>query len=162
MRSRALATTVATMFSLVGAMAQAQIATGYSLHCENAGMAPHDALGDRDGHAMSVSNYTCRVAGGPLDGGVLTGTQHWEWQGPNATGLGGNSVMRHGKGTMVAAITESKSSLKMDGDKITGFGGGGTGRYVLATGAAAYLHKTFSYTYHSTGFNQFVVDVTVQ
>ena len=50
----------------------------------------------------------------------------------------------------------------MDGDKITGFGGGGTGRYVLATGAAAYLHKTFSYTYHSTGFNQFVVDVTVQ
>ena len=51
----------------------------------------------------------------------------------------------------------------MDGDKIVGFAGRGTGRYVLATGtAAAYLHKAFSYAVHSTGFNQFVVDVTVQ
>src|SRR5262245_54287992 len=76
----------------------------FSLACASFGYAAREPLGDKDGHAMSTGAFSCRVTGGPLDGGVLSGTQAWEWQGSDATGLGGNSVLRHNKGVLVALV----------------------------------------------------------
>jgi hypothetical protein len=45
----------------------------YRSVCHVVGAAPQEPLGDREGHAISVTSCTCRVEGGDLDGGVLTG-----------------------------------------------------------------------------------------
>lgn len=165
MKNLFLISATAVALTLTSAVGRAQtVAPTFSLACERTGVSPLEPLGDREGHAMSVSHYTCRVTGGPLDSGVLTGTQNWEWQGPNAAGLGGGGVVRHGKGALVYSyLPGSKINLKMDNGKVVGFTGSGAGRYMMATGAAsAFANKTFMYTVQSTGFSQFAVDVTVE
>jgi hypothetical protein len=57
----------------------AQTSVPYKVHCMAVGNSPPEALGDRPGHSIVVSEYTCRVEGGPLDGGVMTGTHVTEW-----------------------------------------------------------------------------------
>ena len=37
-----------------------------------------EKLGDREGHSLSVGQYSCRIDGGPLSGGIATGTDLWE------------------------------------------------------------------------------------
>src|SRR5205809_195927 len=74
---------------------------------------------------------------------------------------GGAGVVRHTKGAMAYIHNaDSKNNLKIENGKVVGFAGSGAGRNMLVTGAASpYANKAFRYTFRSTGFNQFVVDV---
>ena len=50
---------------------------------------------------VTVASYTCRVEGGPLDGGNLAGTIIYECNKTNAIGLSANGVGRKAGGTLV-------------------------------------------------------------
>ena len=161
--SRPARIAVALAMSMLGAHSFAQTPIAYKCVCQNIGNSPQEPLGDREGHAVSVTSYTCRVEGGPLDGGVLTGTTIYEWDKTIAVGLSGNGVGRKAGATVVYQLGEFKNALTMADGKVTGFLASGQGTYKMATGSAASLAgKTFSYVARPNGSNQFAIDVKVE
>jgi len=160
---RPLYVAAALVLSMLGAYSFAQTAITYKGICHNIGIAPQEPLGDREGHAISVSPYTCRLEGGPLDGGVLTGVSIYEWDKANAVGLSGNGVGRKAGASWVYQLGEFKNALTMADGKVTGFLATGQGTYKMATGTAASLAgKTFSYTARPSGTGQFVIDGKIE
>ena len=145
------------------AAASAQSGLSHRLVCQSIGNGAAEPLGDREGHALSVGNFTCRTDGGPLDGGVLTGATIWEYDKLGAVGLSGSGVTRK-PGAMAAYMnTESKLTMTLVDGMVTGLTGTGWGRHTLASGSAAALSgKAYSYTFGSTGAGQFGVDVKVE
>lgn len=150
----------ATALTLACCGAAAQTAAAEKLHCQTVGSAAPEALGDRDGHALSVNHISCRVEGGAMDGGVLTGTTIYEWDKGQATVLSGSGVTRKPGAATVYQHTEGKMSLVMTDGKPSGITGSGRGRMAMATGSAAPMAgRTYSFTFRTTGPSQFVVDV---
>ncbi len=146
--------------TLGSAGAFAQSGATAKLYCHAVGASPPEALGDREGHAITVGEITCRVEGGATDGGVLTGTTIYEWDKGSATMLSGIGVTRKPGATTAYQHTEGKQSLVMTDGKVTGAAGSGRGRYTMATGAAAVNNgKTYSYTFRTTAPGQFIVEV---
>jgi hypothetical protein len=146
--------------ALVSVGAAAQSGTTAKLYCHTVGNGAPEALGDREGHAISAGQFTCRVEGGPGDGGVLTGISINEWDKGNSVVLSASGVTRKPGAVIAYQQIEGKASMAMADGKVTGMTGAGRGRYVLATGtAAAYAGRTYSYTFSMTGPGQFVVDV---
>lgn len=154
---------IAAVIGLSGSSA-AESSHSYRLSCHAIGNSPAEPLGDREGHALTVGQATCRVEGGPLDGGVQTGMVIWEWDGPNGVALSGMGVTRKPGATAVVAIMEAKAALTVVDGKITGIAGSGRAVYKVATGSAASLQgKTYTYTFGSTGEpqNYWTVDIKV-
>jgi hypothetical protein len=58
-----------------GAVAQE---TSFKQICQEVGGNAPEPVGDREGHTITVSQYSCRVDSGPMSGGVVTGTAIWE------------------------------------------------------------------------------------
>lgn len=150
------------LLGLLGASSLAQAPLTYRFLCQSVGTGPQEPLGDRDGHNLSVVAYSCRVEGGPLDGGLVTGNAIYEWDKTNATGLTGNGVVRKPGATAVLQLADFKNTLTLVDGKVTGFLASGQGTYKLATGSASALAgKTFSYTSRPNGWGQFVIDIRV-
>lgn len=140
----------------------AQSGTTYKLHCTSVGYNPPEPLGDREGHAVAATQFSCRVDGGPWDKGVLTGSTIWEYDKTNAVALAGAGVTRKPGATSTYRNTEAKLALTMTDGKPTGFTGSGRGVYTMTTGSAAALAgKTYTFTFATSGPGQFVVDVKV-
>jgi hypothetical protein len=154
---------IATVFAfstvLFSALAQAQ--STYKEYCQTVGTAPQEPIGDRAGHAISALTFTCRVEGGAMDGGVLTGSIFFEWDGPNAVGRGNIGIVRKPGSSLIYSSSEQKLTLIMVDGKVTGFSSTGRGTYTLGTGAAAALTgKGYTYVSKGTGFNQYVIEST--
>ena len=141
----------------------AQTSSVTKLHCATVGNSPPEALGDRPGHSISVSEFTCIGEGGPLDGGVMWGTGIWEWDGINGVGKAGSGVVRGRGGHIVYVNTEMKNTLTMVDGKVTGFVITGRGYYPVATGVAApFQGKTYSYVGKpGPGPGRFVLESTL-
>jgi len=153
---------VGILLGMVGTPSFAQTPLTYKFFCQSVGTGPQEPLGDRDGHNLSVVTYSCRVEGGPLDGGLVTGNAIYEWDKINATGLTGNGVVRKPGAAAVLQLADFKNTLTMADGKVTGFLATGQGTYKLATGSASSLAgKTFSYTSRPNGWGQFVIDIKV-
>lgn len=146
--------------ALVGTSAFAQSGQITKLFCHTVGSSAMEPLGDREGHSIAVGQLTCRVEGGPLDGGILTGSNINEWDKTNGVLLSGAGVTRKPGATAAYQITEGKTSVTMADGKATGFTASGKGRWTMATGTAAALKgKTYSYTAKSTGPGQIAFEV---
>lgn len=146
--------------ALLAAGAAAQSGAVDKLHCQNVGSAVPESLGDREGHALSVNHISCRVEGGAMDGGILTGTTISEWDKGQATVLSGVGVTRKPGAVTVYQHTEGKISMVMSDGKPSGITGSGRGRMTMATGSAAPMAgRSYSFTFRTTAPNQFVVDV---
>ena len=144
------------------ASAFAQSGSSARLHCQTVGSNYPEPLGDREGHSVAVSQFTCRTEGGLLDGGVLTGLTIWEYDKTNAVALSGNGITRKPGAVAAYEQTEGKVALTLVDGKATGFTGSGRGRYTMATGAASGLSgKTYTFTFKTTGPFQFVVDYKI-
>lgn len=149
--------------TLIHTPASAQSGHTEQLHCNAVGYGPPEPLGDRKGHAISVSHTSCRVEGGPLDGGVMTGTVIWEWHKTNAVMLSGMGVTRKPGTTLAYQNVKGKGALIIADGKVTGFAGSGRGRCTMATGAAADRKgKTYSFTFKTVGRGKLVIDVTYE
>lgn len=129
-------------------------------NCQNIGMTAMEPVGDRAGHNLSVSQYTCRIEGGPLDGSVMTGSSSWEWDGPNGIGRAGAGVYRKAGTVVVYDHSDAQITLNMVDGKPAGFVSTGHGHYTMGTGSAAALQgRAYSFVARSSGFNQFVLEV---
>ncbi len=127
-----------------------------TLTCQSIGSGPPEPLGDREGHSISVPQFSCRVDSGPMSGGVLTGAAIWEWDKTNGVLVSGSGVARKPGATEVEVYTEGKIALTMADGKVTGFTASGRGSYPVAIGGAASLAgKSFTFTAKSTGSDQF-------
>jgi hypothetical protein len=153
---------VGIFLGVIGAASFAQAPLTFRFLCQSVGVGPQEPLGDREGHNLSVTNYSCRVEGGPLDGGLVTGITIYEWDKINGIGLAGNGVVRKPGATAVLQLSDFKNTLTMADSKVSGFLATGNGTYKLATGSSSSLAgKNFSYTSRPNGPGQFVIDIRV-
>ena len=79
----------ASMTAAIALLAVASSAVAQENHfkvtCQDVGASgAREPVGDREGHAISVSQESCRIESGPWSGAVLTDTDTWEWEGTNA------------------------------------------------------------------------------
>lgn len=96
-----------------------------------------------------------------MDGGVMTSTNIYEWDGAKAVVLTGGGVSRKPGATAVHEVTEATITLVMTDGKVTGFTSAGKGVIKLATGSAASMNgKTYSYTARPTSPVEFVIEST--
>jgi len=120
--------------------------------CQVVGGSAPEPLGDREGHSIQFDEVSCRVESGPLSGGVLTGTDIWEWSGTDAVSLANNGIVRKPGATAVYQNTEAKITLTIADGKVTGFVASGKGFWPMATGGAAILAgKSCTYTAKPAG-----------
>lgn len=154
---------VAAGLTAIPASVLAQTSNVVKSQCAFIGHNPPEALGDRPGHSIAISEFTCIVEGGPLDGGVMSGTQIYEWDGANGVGKAGFGVLRGRGGHIVYVNTEMKNTLTITDGKVTGFVATGRGHYPVAAGvAASYLGKTYSYVAKpGPGPGRFVLETTI-
>ena len=130
--------------------------------CQFIGGGPPEALGDREGHSISVGQYSCRAEMGPWAGSVGTGTNIYEWDGPKAVELADSGVARKPGATLAWKGTEGKVTLTMTDGKVTGWTGSGRGANLLATGGwASKAGASFTWTAKSVGpASQFSIEAT--
>ncbi len=149
-------------FVVMSASAFAQSGLSFRLLCFTVGGGAPEPLGDRDGHSISAGEASCRVEGGVMDGGILTGTAIFEWEKTNGVLLSGSGVTRKPGATAAYQNTEAKIALTLSDGKVVGSSGSGRGRYTMTTGAAAALSgKTYAYTFKSVGPGQIAYDVKI-
>jgi hypothetical protein len=132
----------------------------YTWTCQDVGTDPPEALGDREGHSISINVASCHSETEPMSGAVLTGTTIWEWNGPNAVLLSSNGVIRKPGATVVYQNTGGSLALTMTDGKVTGFTASGKGDEKLATGSLAVLAgKPYTWTANPAGPGQFTLEV---
>jgi hypothetical protein len=150
------------VFAAFGPEAGAQ-ETSTRYICQAIGAGAPEALGDRDHHLISIDQTSCRVASGPMSGGILTGMTIWEWNGPNAVLVSGNGIVRKGDATVVYVQTEGKVAVTYADGKMTGFTASGKGRIAVATGdAASEAGKVTTWTVAPTGPRQMTVEEQIE
>jgi hypothetical protein len=150
-----------SLLSSVDAAAQSASPSTYRLHCQSIPGA-RDDIAAAAGRALIAGGYTCRVEGGPMNGGVTTGSTLGEITGDNYVGFSGGSVTRRPGSLLVTVHSEFGNKTLRDADgKFKDSQGTGRGRYVLATGdAAPYSGKGYRYVTRFAGPGMFDVDVT--
>ena len=120
-------------FTMLGAATVAAAATGaftpganaqettQILSCQDIGPSAPEPLGDREGHSILTATASCHVDSGFMSGGVLTGADIWEWNGPKAALLSASGVVRKPGGTLVYTETSATLELTMADGKMTGW-----------------------------------------
>jgi hypothetical protein len=120
--------------------------------CQGVGSGQFEPLGDREGHALDVGQYSCRGDSGPQAGTVSTGNALWEWNGPKAILISNSGVARKPGATNAYMFTEGEQTLTMTDGKVTGCTGSGRGKNVVATGSLASMAGTsFTCTWKCVG-----------
>jgi len=146
------------------AVSPAAIAQGqtWRLTCSNHGNAAPEPLGDRPGHALQVSESTCTVAGGPMDGGVTSQQVIWEVDGAKWTLLVSTSLTRRPDGRLLGLNTVGTLDVQMQDGRPVGWTASGQGKVALASGkAVALAGKAFTWTGRTTAPGVFTLDVTM-
>ena len=152
-----IATAIAFAAFAPSAVAQDTTSTGT---CQGVGAngAP-EPLGDREGHGISITQVSCHVDSGPMKDGILTGTDIWEWDGPNATLISSSGIIRKPGATLVFLETQGKLTLTMADGKVTGWAATAKGTNAVATGSAASMAgKSYTVTSKPTGPGQFTFE----
>ncbi len=128
--------------------------------CQTLGTAAIEPLGDREGHAIFVGGFSCRLEGGALDGGIATGTNSWELDKGVGALVSGFGVIRKPGATVIFQNSGGTYTPIIADGKMAGFTGTGQGRFTLGAGSASALNgKNYSFTYKSIDAGQFVVDM---
>jgi hypothetical protein len=150
----------AIAFTLAVPSATAQELHGHIV-CRIVGASTPEQLGDREGHALSISQSSCESAEGPVAGAVQTETGMFEWDGPKAKELSDYGVWRKPGATMAFQHTDGTLEVTMTDGKPSGWTASGHGIVTLATGSWASLNgKKYEWTGKGTGPNVFEADFT--
>jgi hypothetical protein len=153
----------ATAFAAFAPDAVAQeITTTGTCQAVGANGAP-EPLGDREGHGISISQSSCHIDSGPMKDGILTGTDIFEWDGPNAVLVSGSGIARKPGATVVYVETQGKLALMMADGKVTGSAASARGTNVVATGSAASMAgKAYTVTSKPIGPGQFTFEAKTE
>lgn len=129
--------------------------------CMITGNAAMEAVGDREGHALQASSGTCRIEGGPMDGGVMTQNTIWEIDKANARIVSADGVLRV-PGGLAVYRTGGTRTLTMKDGAVTGFAASGEGVYLMGSGKGAPLNgKNFTWTAKPGIAGQYVIETTL-
>jgi hypothetical protein len=163
MNKSLIAATLGLITQLCGfTNALAQTPPAYRLICQAFGVSTREELADRQGHALTAGSTSCRVEGGPMNGGITTISTASEVDGDGTKMLVTHAITRK-PGSIVVTVGEvGKSTLVRGADgKVTGTTGSGSGRYVIAIGDGASLSgRKYTYTVTTTaGQAVYAVDV---
>ena len=130
--------------------------------CMNLGPNLPEPLGDRDGHAILVSDASCMIEGGLLDGTVMTQRTISELDKGAMNILSGDGVSRKPGVAVAYRVTAGSLTYVMKDGKPAGWNASGKGVYTMATGAAAALAgKAFTWTGYTTGPRSYVLESKV-
>ena len=130
--------------------------------CMNVGPNQPEPLGDREGHAVLVSEGSCTLEGGFLDGTVQTQHTTWEVDKGAMNIVSADGVSRKPGTTVAYRVTAGSLAYVMKDGKPAGWKASGTGVFTLATGAAAaWAGKTFTWTGYATGPRSYVMESKV-
>ena len=150
----------ALAIAMAGAPALAQ---SWQATCEYVGAPTREPVGDQENHALGAVQYTCRVLDGPLANAVLTGSNLFEWNGPNATALYAEGVYRKSGTLAVFRVTDLHATLQMAGGKPVGNTTDGTGMFHFGSGeAASFARRAFKFSSRGTASNQFLMDMSLE
>jgi hypothetical protein len=125
--------------------------------CREMGRTEPDPLGDRQGHAISHTESSCKTKEGLTAGAVSTVSTLLEWDGATATLVSPYDVGRGpGGGVMAFQGVDAKIDLTMTaGGKPIGWTGSGHSIVTLSSGPLEALKgKTISWTARSRQYNQ--------
>jgi hypothetical protein len=135
--------------------------TASHFDCRVTGTAALERLG-REGQTVELSQFTCRITGGILDGFVAAGTNIWEPGADSAATLLGSIVVAHKAGSVVVYEVE-QATRKGAGPDGKARAGSGHGHYKLATGTAAALAgHAFRTVARREGPDRFSIDAIVE
>ena len=130
--------------------------------CRVTGTSLVDGLG-REGQTAQLNHFTCRVKGGLLDGFTATGSNILEPRPGGGRLVASIVVAQKGESSLVYEVREGTRRLRMNNGEVVGWDSTGAGTYKSATGAAAPLvGKSFNSIVHSTGPDEFTIDVVVK
>jgi len=140
-------------------------ATAQELHghfvCRDAGAFTPEPLGDREGHALSISEESCQATEGPTAGAVGNSTSMWEWNGPKAVELSAQGAARKPGATIAWQDLDGMLEVIMTDGKPTGWKASGHFVVTLATGSWTSLNgKKGEWTSKATGPNVHESDYT--
>lgn len=121
-----------------------------------------DGLG-REGQAAQLSQFTCSINGGVLNGFTATGTNLLEpRQGGGARLVGAVVVAQKGDSSLAYEVKEGTRRARLKNGQVIGWDSTGSGTYKSATGTATPLAgKSFRSIVRSTGPDTFTIDVVV-
>jgi hypothetical protein len=135
----------------------------YTFTCQGFGSGAREPLGDREGHAISVGDYSCYTDSGPFVGGNVSGTNIWEWDKTDAVLVTGQYISRKPGSIAVYQASEGKLALTVTDGKVTGFTGSGRGTLRLVTGSAASLAgKSVTWTAKTSEPGRFKVELKAE
>jgi hypothetical protein len=150
----------AIAFALAAPSASSQELHGHDV-CRSIGAFTPEQIGDREGHALAITQESCQTTEGPTAGAVENDTTMWEWDGPKAKELSGHGVARKPGATLAFQDLDGTTEVTMTGGKPTGWTASGHAMVTLATGSWAPLNgKKLEWTAKGTGPNVHEVDYT--
>jgi hypothetical protein len=133
--------------------------------CREIGHTEIESLGDRQGHAISHSESSCKTKDGLTAGAVRTMSSLLEWDGTTGTLVSAYGVDRGpGGGVMAFQDLDAKIDLTVTaGGKPIGWTGSGHSIVTLAAGPwEALKGKRISWTARSTGLGEYEIDSTLE
>jgi hypothetical protein len=157
MKASGIVTAIAFAAFVPGLKAQE---TGHDT-CRSIGAFTPEQLGDREHHAIAITQESCQTTEGPTTGSVSNGTAMMEWDGPRAKELSGFGVGRKPGATLAFQDLDGQVDVTMADGKPTGWIATGHAIITMATGTWAPLKgKTLSWTEKPTGPNVSETDYT--
>ena len=145
--------------ALFGGSVFAQTGVASKSICMTTGTIAPEPVGDRDGHFIQVSQSTCRIEGGPLDGGVMTQNSIWEVDKGASTLSSSSGVIRKAGGIAVYQTASGTRTVTMKDGKVVGWTATGKSNFPIGGGTVAEVAgKSFTWTARFTGPNQYVID----
>jgi hypothetical protein len=134
--------------------------TGHDI-CRSIGGFTPEQLGDREHHALAITQESCQTTEGPTTGSVSNDIVVSEWDGPKAKELSGFGVGRQPGATIEFQDLDGQVEVTMADGKPTGWIATGHSLVTLATGPWARLKgKTISWTAKPTSPNVSDLDYT--
>jgi len=153
---------IASLLSLLSALAPAQSAVYAVQHCQVVGPTPREDAGDPAGHSITVVHYSCRQENGLMQGAVSTGLSIIDWTGSTGVGVASNTVSRKPGALTVTTNQDLKATAAMTESRSTGAVSAGRGHFAVALGSAAPLAgKAYHWSSRPTGPGQFDIEITL-
>jgi hypothetical protein len=147
--------------SLIGATGLVHADSIARYQCNVIGTQELDPVGDRPGHNIVTTQYSCFAVDGLMKGAVLTGTNISEWDGPKQTYLSAIGVHRLTGGVAASRVIQGAGSAIMKDGKLAGAESSGTILVNFASGPfVAISGKTVKFSARVTGPQRFELDWT--
>jgi hypothetical protein len=131
--------------------------------CTFVGPLSSEPIGDRPGHTINSSNYSCIVQDGPFKGAVMTGASVYQIDKGAGTLQVTSGIDRRPGGIAVWLATDGRIDFQVVDGKVTGWVSTASGSYRTATGNLSELAgKRFRSTSKPTGPLSFMIETVIE